>query len=267
MRQVTDLKEMQSLALIILEGINEFCNAREITYYLAYGTLLGAIRHKGFIPWDDDIDLWMKREDFNLFCEEFPKWGASHGLYVNSIKTVNNYNRVQAKVCLSNTTLKENDRENPFEEGYFIDLFPLDGTPNNSVRRKWHLTKLQFLKNIVTLSAYNRNATGVIAAVARLFRNIDTCRVLDAYEQIASKYSCTNSEYLKVMAPGKKKGKDILIRSNNFSSSMLIPFENITACAPSGYDNILRQIYDNYMQLPPEEARKPHHDFTLFIDD
>ena len=94
MRQVTELKEMQSLALTILKGINEFCSEYKISYYLAYGTLLGAIRHKGFIPWDDDIDLWMKRDEFNILCENFQAWGLSHGLYINSIKTVQNYTQL-----------------------------------------------------------------------------------------------------------------------------------------------------------------------------
>ena len=85
MRQVTDLKEIQYLALEIFKAVKVFCEEKDITYYLAYGTLLGAIRHKGFIPWDDDIDLWMKREDFNRFCKEFPVWGNKNGLYVNNI--------------------------------------------------------------------------------------------------------------------------------------------------------------------------------------
>lgn len=265
MRQITDIKEMQNLALIILDGINQFCEEKGITYFLAYGTLLGAIRHKGFIPWDDDIDLWMKREDFNRFCELFPAWGKGHGLYLNSVRSVDNYNRVQAKVCLSNTTLKENDRVNPYEEGYFIDLFPLDGTPNNESKRKFHLTRLQFLKNIVTLSAYNGMGNAAITALAALFRRVDAHKVLEKYEHVAEKYSCDKSEFLKVLAPGKKKGRDILIKTDYFAESVRIPFETKFALAPTGYDAILRQIYGDYMQLPPENARKPHHDFTLFM--
>lgn len=267
MRQVTELKEMQSLALTILKGINEFCSEYKISYYLAYGTLLGAIRHKGFIPWDDDIDLWMKRDEFNILCENFQAWGLSHGLYINSIKTVQNYNRVHAKICLKNTQLKENERVNQYEEGYFVDVFPLDGTPNSKAGRLLHLKKLQLLKNIVTLSAYNKGNKSAIAQVAKLFRNIDSQSVLSKYEKLAEKCPCDGSYYLKVISPGSKRGRDILIDAIHFEGSTMIPFEDTIAMVPSGYDSILRDIYGDYMQLPPEEARKPHHDFTLYINE
>lgn len=266
MRQVTELKEMQSLALTILKGINEFCSEYNLSYYLAYGTLLGAIRHKGFIPWDDDIDLWMKRDDFNKLCDSFQVWGSSHGLYINSIRTVQNYNRVHAKICLRSTHLEENDRVNPYEEGYFVDVFPLDGTPNDRRNRALHLKKLQLLKNLVTLSAYNKENRSAIAKVAKLFRKIDTKRVLKKYESLVEKYSCRDSKYLKVIAPGSKRGKDILLEASYFKESLVVPFEDTSAMIPSGYDSILRGIYGDYMQLPPEESRKPHHDFTLTVN-
>lgn len=267
MRQVIELNEMQDLALSILSEINEFCIEKQLTYYLAYGTLLGAIRHKGFIPWDDDIDLWMKRDDFNILCDEFPTWGSEHGLYINSIKTVKNYNRVQAKICLSNTQLNENDRINPYEEGYFVDIFPLDGTPNNKIVRWMFLKKLQLLKNTVTLSAYNCEEKSILAIIAKAFRKIDTNKVLTRYEKLVEKYPCNTSKVLKVIAPGKKRGQDILMDSSLFATSQMVPFEKNLVLIPIGYDSILRSIYGNYMQLPPESKRKTHHDFTLWIDD
>ena len=268
MRQVTELKEIQSLATKILKNTKEFCEERKITYYLAYGTLLGAIRHKGFIPWDDDIDVWMKREDFNRFCAEFPEWGKQHGLYVNSVKTTEKYNRVHAQVCLANTRLEANDRTNPFKEGYFVDVFPLDGTPNNSVLRWLHITKLQILKNIVTLSAYGKARKGVVAGIAKGFRNVDAVKVLNLYEKLAQKYNCSDSVYLQMMAPGKKRGRNIVVPSAWFAkTARQTAFGDTTAPTPTGYDDILNCIYGDYMQIPPKEERKPHHDFTLWMEE
>lgn len=266
MRQVVELREIQDLALEILKAVKIFCEEQDITYYLAYGTLLGAIRHKGFIPWDDDIDLWMKREDFNRFCTEFPDWGKKNGLYVNSVRTTDKYNRVHAQVCLEKTKLQANDRSNPFKEGYFIDIFPLDGTPNNGFVRWMHMTHLQMLKNLVTLSAYNPKKKSAVSEVAKLFRNVDTDKVLKKYEKAAEKHPCEQSEFLQMMAPGKKRGRNILIPAAYFNGTTEIQFEDTTAPAPVGYDAALRSIYGDYMQLPPVEARKPHHDFTLWME-
>lgn len=267
MRQVTELKEIQGLALEILKPISKYCQEKQIAYYLGYGTLLGAIRHNGFIPWDDDIDLWMKRADFNRFCTEFSDWGKKYGLYINSVKTTEKYNRVHAQVCLRNTKLKANDRVNSFEEGYFVDIFPLDGTPNNAFSRWLHMTRLQMLKNMVTLSAYNAENKSAKAFVAKMFRNVDTVGVLRRYEKIAEKYDCEKSKYLQMMAPGRRHGRNILVDAAYFMSTEQIPFEDVNVPAPAGYDDILRGIYGDYMQLPPEEYRKPHHDFVLWKED
>ena len=267
MRQVVELKEIQALALEILKSVKAFCEEQGITYYLAYGTLLGGIRHKGFIPWDDDIDLWMKRDDFNRFCIEFPNWGKQNGLYVNSVRTTDKYNRVHAQVCLKKTKLQANDRSNPFPEGYFIDIFPLDGTPNDSFKRWLHMTHLQLLKNVVTLSAYKPKNKTVVFYVAKLFRHVNTGKVLRRYEKTAEKYPCDHSEFLQMMAPGKKRGRNILISAAFFNETTQIEFEDTTVPAPVGYDVALRGIYGDYMQLPPVEARKPHHDFTLWMEE
>jgi lipopolysaccharide cholinephosphotransferase len=274
MRQVTDLKEIQGLALSLLFHLDEFCKEYTINYYLAYGTLLGSIRHHGFIPWDDDIDVWMMRKDYNLMIDKFPKWGKERGLFINSAQTVKKkYNRAHAQICISNTKLISNNRKNDFKEGYFIDIFPLDGTPNNSILRWLRLTHLQILKNIGTLSAYCSNnkekitiKTRLFLAISRLLKNVDTQKIMLEYERVASKSSCSSSEYLQLFTAGNK-GRNLIIKREYFDSVRQMPFETITASIPSGYDEILRKRYGDYMKLPPIEARKPHHDFILFIDD
>ena len=275
MRQVTELNEIQNLALNILIQVDQFCKENRINYYLAYGTLLGTIRHKGFIPWDDDIDIWMKRDDYRRMVSLFPEWGEKHGLFLNATQTVPmRYNRVHAQICLQNTKLVPNDRRNNYREGYFIDIFPLDGTPNNPALRWMRLTHLQILKNIATLAAYGgdlKNKKGgkdkIVAKLAKMMRNTDTQKVMLKYERVASRSKCDSSEFLQVLTPGGRKGRNTLIRREYFDTVSQKPFETITASVPTGYDMILRGIYGDYMQLPPIEARKPHHDFTLYIED
>lgn len=267
MRKISNLKEIQSMALLILEKLDRYCSDNQIEYYMAYGSLLGAIRHKGFIPWDDDVDLWMKRDSYDKFCKHFPEWGSSNGLYLNSIYTTKNYNRIQAKVCMCNTEITENSRCNLYKEGYAIDIFPLDGTPNNSWNRFFYLGILQIIKNIATLSAYKDKNNKTITLFARLFRKVKVNSVLKYYEVLARRYPCRDSNYLKVIAPGKRMGRDILVKSNCFNESQSIPFENVMTRVPSGFNEILQKIYGDYMKLPPVELRKSHHNFTLYVKD
>ena len=168
---------------------------------------------------------------------------------------------------MKNTTLKANDRSNPFKEGYFIDIFPLDGTPDNSFARRLHMTHLQLLKNVVTLSAYNPRNKSAVSKAAKLFRNVNTGKVFRRYEKTAEKYACNQSEFLQMMTSGKKRGRNILIPAVYFNGTVEIEFEDTTAPAPVGFDAALRGIYGDYMQLPPVEARKPHHDFTLWMEE
>ena len=273
-RQVTDLKEIQGLALNLLIQLDKFCKEFHIEYYLAYGTLLGAVRHQGFIPWDDDIDIWMKREDYRILIKEFPEWGKTHNLYLNVAQTIpKKYNRIYAQVCLGNTKLIANDRRNDFEEGYFLDIFPIDGTPNNSFYRWFRLTYLQILKNIATLSAYGKNrknASSLEATIIKIMVNLikifDIQKLMLRYEKVASQSSCSSSGYLQVIRAGRK-GRNDLLKKELFDTVVQVPFESIIANVPSEFDKILRHFYGDYMSLPPVEERKPHHDYILFIED
>lgn len=269
MRCVEDLQEIQSLAIKMLVSVVQFCEEKKISYYLAYGTLLGAVRHKGFIPWDDDIDLWMKREDFTRFCKEFDL--AEKGLYLNFTNTVSNYNRAHAQVCMSNTKLVAQDRSNHYREGYFIDIFPIDGTPDNKLLRGMRLTRLQILKNIVSLVSYNIKPRTlpqrILRCVSALLQWVDTGKVMKKYERVASKSAVADSKYVQILAPGKHKGRNMLLDAQLFHHTKKQMFEGTDAEIPAGYDAILKQIYGDYMQLPPVEQRVPHHDFSLYMEE
>lgn len=273
LKQLTELKDIQSLALRIFKEFHDFCLEYGIEYYMAYGTLIGTIRHQGFIPWDDDIDVWVKREDYTRIAELFPEWGKKRGLYLNSATTTENYNRIFAKVCLEHTKVRTLDRHNHYDEGYFIDIFVLEGSPNNAFKRYFRVKRLQYLRNIVTLASYGADQLPdpskkalFYSKISKLFRKIDQNKAVRKFEATASKSLCKDSKYLLIPVR-KSKGKAIQMPSEWFVSSMRRQFEGIEASVPCGYDSVLRKIFGDYMQLPPEDQRKPGHAAEFYIDD
>ncbi len=274
MKEITELKDIQTLALLLLKDVDEFCAQEGITYYLGYGTLLGAIRHGGFIPWDEDMDIWIKREDYQKFVSKFPEWGQKKDLYLNSPRTVRFYNRPHSQVCLAKTLLIQNERNDRFEEGYYIDVFPIDGLPNGVILQWLRIKHLQLLKNICTLSSYSvkqgRKKTlkkQIFLLISLLFNGIDTQKIMIRYENVAALSPCSTSMNLQIIAPANNRGRNMVMEAKDFDSAEFRKFEDLEAAIPCGYKNVLSKLYGDYMTPPPEDQRKPHHDFRLYLKD
>ncbi len=141
MKAITELAEMKSIQLEIMEKIHAFCQKKRIIYYLSHGSLIGAVRHKGFIPWDDDIDVFMRRDDYEQFCHDFPYEQDTYGLKLVNSYTDIYYGRPMSKVIDTRTVLIEPNYLCDDEIGVNIDIWPLDGTPNSESERAIYLKK------------------------------------------------------------------------------------------------------------------------------
>ena len=151
---ITELKELQEIELNIMKSIHEFCEANDIKYVLAYGTLIGAVRHDGFIPWDDDIDIHMPRNDYDRFVKMFPEWGKERNIEIVSSHTVGNeFPRDILKVCDNRTLLVAKNYKNNCKMGVFVDIWPLDKMPNdiNVIDKLW-IESVYFVKKLVLAS-------------------------------------------------------------------------------------------------------------------
>ena len=127
---IDNLDELKRIELNIMEKVHEFCEENNIRYVLALGTLLGAVRHNGFIPWDDDIDLYIPRDEYERFIATFPEWGRKNHLEICGLHTkANLYPRDMIKVYDTRTVLKEENYKNQCHLGVFVDLWPLDKVP------------------------------------------------------------------------------------------------------------------------------------------
>lgn len=270
MEEITDLHDIQSIQLSIVGKIDEFCSEAGIKYFLAYGTLIGAIRHQGFIPWDDDIDLWMLRPDFDRFEAEFPVWAKNHGLFLNSSSTVPEYNRILNHVCDSRTLGKEVGARNGYEEGVFIDVFPVDGLPAGSFGRWAQLTRLQFhkAKLLCAVKDPGGNGTGfegfVVGVGRTLFGSLPVGNLLRSYADCARKVPVSPKGYVSFPMPSGKLGRNGYIESSVFEEAVRVPFSDMNLLVPCGYDLILRNIYGDYMKMPPLASRIPHHAYKYF---
>lgn len=258
-----DYKILEQLKKIEVEMLKEFikiCEKLNLKYYLAYGTLLGAVRHKGFIPWDDDIDIFMPRKDYEIFLKEAQKLLPEH-LFLQHLGSEPNHIVSFAKIRNSNTTFIENAVSKfKINHGVFIDIFPLDFYPNDEKEaQKFLKKKKEYDFRINSCLDYGTT------------KNFNTKVKILLYK---IKYP---SLYLT------KKKRDILYQSISeseifieycweekalvewFGEGCMLEFEGIKAKAPKEFDKVLRAEFGDYMQFPPEEERVPHH-YTGVVD-
>ena len=273
-KQLT-IEELRERELEVLLKFHDFCCEHNLKYWLSAGSLLGAVRHKGFIPWDDDIDVGMPREDYMKLIELFPSEG------IDGIKLLTPFNSLNSPITFGKLydshTLK-NDCE--FEEKYRkygldIDIFPWDYAPEDKEELN-RFYKKQYLRYKVFLSvvgAYRREEKLSKTIIKAIFMSI--CKLLATIkiispEKIAKKMNQKSMNYPKSnclcssMQPLGTKAKgygDI----NHFSQLVLAPFEEYEFFIPENYDIILKNIYGDYMVLPPEEKRKTHHLSNVFV--
>lgn len=260
MRELS-LQEIQSISLKVLESIHVFCTEHDIKYSLAGGTLIGAIRHQGFIPWDDDIDIMMPRPDYDRFCR----------MYVSSdrfqLVTQKNSYIPFSRVCECKESYVEPSavwHDLNVQTGVWVDIFPLDGAYENDdfydsrVSQLFHVTDVIWLMrkyksgkcsvreklNLCSLLCRD----GFCSIKTKLKRYDTLCRELE-YGSTERFASYTNPIY----------GKKDRHRMECFSSLIDITFEGRMYKALKGYDEYLTNLYGDYMQLPPVEKRISGH--------
>ena len=253
-QQLQELKEIEKN--IFLEFIS-VCEALNLKYYIIGGTLLGAVRHSGFIPWDDDIDVGMLREDYEIFLEKGQEL-LPEGYFIQSNRTDAEYSNCFAKIRNSNTTYLEtivNNRN--INHGVFIDIFPLDFYPDDRKLRK-HFAFRKKILDVRINSVYNlKNKSQKQKLIEMLAKTIypsfrTACKKRDKLLK-----SFRNGTLLA--NHGGAWGHKEIIPSEWYGDGTMLKFDGIDVRVPIKYDRWLTQVYGDYMQLPPEEKRHPHH--------
>ena len=262
MEKEIQIDEMKRIQLEILDKIHFYCEAQGIRYSLCGGTLLGAVRHKGYIPWDDDIDILMPRPDYEKFLCQY---NDSEGIlalqhYKNDITFPLRWARVfdtRTKLVSTNNV-----------SGVFVDIFPVDGLPSveeainyekrlKILRRELgHATKYQ--SEAMHINSKNLFIMNYIKKIIFKSRK----KVLNEYDALLGSCNFETAEFAGAIV--SRFGAKETLKSSVFKEYTELEFEGKKYHCMKDYDIYLRTLYGNYMQLPPEEKRITHHNFKVY---
>lgn len=258
--------EIKDSELKILLYFVQFCDKNNLRYYLAGGTLLGAIRHKGFIPWDDDIDLCMPRKDYEFFVKNFSVDKNNVEVRCNFLK---NFGLPFAKIVDLDTIIDSKFDESENNKHLWIDIFPVDGLPENLKEVEKIYNSCNFYRRILMLSdaklgkgttTFRKYSKYILKPLAKLYGRK---RCVNKIEQIAKSNPYETSEYVGIVTWGLYGIGERMLKSE-FEKSVEVEFEGHKFPAFSCWDSYLTGLYGNYMELPPIEKRKTHN-MTVYL--
>lgn len=259
-----EMNILKNIELQILIEIDRICRENSINYSIAFGTLIGAIRHKGFIPWDDDIDIMMERDEYNKFCSVVEN-RLDKKFYFVTFENCKKYALPFAKVMAKDTLYSEmSTGGNGAPKGIWVDIFPVDKTSEEYKERVNQYSTAQKIKGrLFCIANYSFGKSGLSLV---LYRARKLLYLFDTHEKLVVKYNANASLYC-----GMNNCKKLVCLGDNigvekgtyekkwFSEYIEIEFENHSFMCIKYYDEFLKHIYGDYMKLPPLEEQAPHH--------
>ena len=263
MKEIKDVKEIQKIGLNILKYVDKICKANNIPYSLCAGTALGAVRHGGFIPWDDDIDIMMTRENYNKFLEIMDKTSS------NQFKCIHHpdYYNFFAKVVDTSTKLEENNTKNHPDMGVFVDVFPLDKM-KDSMKGKdiKKVYNYQILSSLASSKKFIKSNHGFLRTClkfcvylyAKLF---GSKHWINKFNKKATKLQNQNTNLIGMYDDYLER---TIFNKSMFENFTTIKFEDSEFPIVADYDTYLSQMYGDYMTPPPVEKRVTVHSFKAY---
>ena len=251
-----DIRPLQLRILKNLLAVDKVCNEHNLRYYIMAGTMLGAVRHKGFIPWDDDLDIGMPRADYDLLMANAKEWLPKPYEAVCA-ENDKEYPLPFAKVQDADTTLIER-MHLKYLGGVYIDIFPLDGVPESRMAQRMHFAKYEFYKRVLYLIHRDpyKHGKGPSSWIPLLCRKLFTLTgAQESIRKVMKKYDFDQSTLVCDYDDGMKgiMSKDIL------GTPTPILFENEEVWGVQKYDVYLSQKYGDYMTIPKQSGQRQHN--------
>ncbi|MBF6977546.1 LicD family protein [Aerococcaceae bacterium zg-BR22] len=263
------LKEIQQIELTLLQKFINICDYQNINYSLGGGSLLGCIRHGGFIPWDDDIDIMMMRSDYEKFHEYCMNNDTEFDYY--SFQSNPDYYKFFSKISDKTTFIIDDIVKTPKKMGVSIDIFPIDNLGNTKEDAVNFMKKTMILRELINASSwkkYRKSSTkGLIYEPIRLAffilsRLISSQKLMSKVENINTLYKNVNTNYAGCIY-GVYRNREIMSKEV-FSDYIIKKFENTNVKIIKRYDEYLTSLYGDYMQLPPKDKQVTHHTYEAF---
>lgn len=265
--------QLKNVLLEIYQDILDFCKKEQLCVMLGGGSALGAVRHGGFIPWDDDLDLMMPRKDYNYFFENFPKkYGDKYTLYVP--KAGFKMSNLFGKVIKKNTELVEIQKlTSDFEKGIYIDIFPIEYAPNNIIKQKVK-GNLSIIFGLLAVSIFGYQLRNDLTeeymkkdkrayAIYKFRLVLGKLFSFKPYEYWYIKFNEFVSGKKKTdfitIPTGRKRYLGELYKAEDFFPLKSIEFEGKEAYIPGNYKKYLSCLYGDFMKIPPVEKRERHY--------
>jgi len=264
------IEEQKEIQKGIFESVHNYCKKHGLRYFMTGGTLLGAVRHKGYIPWDDDIDIIMPRSDYQRFIELCEKEPISDNLSIASVYNNKDCIYPFIKVYRNDTVVIEH-MSKVFKTGVWLDIFPLDNMSNNyddAVKLFNEIKRLRIIKEAELWGSNNIVSWWkriILVSYGKVLRTFYPLRhLLMKMEKKARRYESKNmSKYVCVVVMGIYGLSDIMV-SSAYEDEVLLEFEGKLRCAPKDWDYVLKQLFKDYMTLPPVEKRITHHNYICY---
>ncbi len=257
--KVDELNHLHKVQLMILEDFIKICNEHDIKYTIYAGSLIGAVRHGGFIPWDDDIDVVLLRNDFNKLLNVAEK-DLNEKYELLTMDNQDDYFLNHAKISLKGTKFNEYFSDQiSYQQGIFIDVFALDNLPENNVKRLIYTYRCIILRHLVINSAIKVEGSSkfnkfIHICLHALFKNFLPF-LKNRLSKLLVKYD--DLDATRVIEHGNTCGV-VFFYKEDYENLKTIKFESLNVTIPINFDRPLSQLYGDYMKLPPENERVNH---------
>lgn len=267
-KQPVPLSEAQVAILNIFKEIKPILDQNSVPYFLLGGSLLGAVRHKGFIPWDDDIDIGIVRDDYERFLATVAKYLPEH-LELRSYRDESDHHYYFSRIVDKRYLMSREGSIVARKENLWVDIFPLDGMPNNGLVRRIHMLRLLWVRmryhiacfDKVNLHRPNRPLSErIVIAIVKKFHchgGKNYKKWLVKLDALLKKYKVQESNWI-VNFMGQYKFREMFPKSY-YGEGAFYDFEDMKLMGPKDYDKVLNQMYGDYMK-EPEDCNKNVHD-------